>query len=263
MKDFFVTYNKADKDWAEWVAWVLEEAGYSVVIQAWDFRPGNHFILEMHKAAQETLKTIAILSEDYLQAEFTQLEWANALARDPEGKERLLIPIRVKECKPQGLLKSINYVDLVNLTEQDARIAVLGAFSARVKPSKAPGFPPDKVNFPGPSDKAEASSMTDKIIETKGGEQMSTAQVKPELAAPTKADNTHLDRFKLVQDLSSITSQQFNMLIYAINPPPGIIAPMPAPQADRASMLLTWAEGPGGCSLVVLQQVLQKITGPP
>ncbi|MCH8289827.1 toll/interleukin-1 receptor domain-containing protein, partial [Candidatus Poribacteria bacterium] len=37
MRDFFVSYNRADRAWAEWIAWHLEEAGYTVVIQAWDF----------------------------------------------------------------------------------------------------------------------------------------------------------------------------------------------------------------------------------
>jgi hypothetical protein len=57
MKDFFVSYNKADA-WAEWIAWQLEEAGYSTVIQAWDFRPGSNFVLEMHRAAQEAERTV-------------------------------------------------------------------------------------------------------------------------------------------------------------------------------------------------------------
>jgi len=35
---FFISYNKADKTWAEWIAWILEEAGHNTVIQAWDFR---------------------------------------------------------------------------------------------------------------------------------------------------------------------------------------------------------------------------------
>jgi hypothetical protein len=57
--------------------WTLEDAAYSAVIQAWDFRPGANFILEMHKAAEQTQKTILVLSEDYLKAEFTKPEWCN------------------------------------------------------------------------------------------------------------------------------------------------------------------------------------------
>ena len=45
-KDFFISYNKADRKWAEWIAWHLEESGgYSVAIQAWDFGTGCNFVL--------------------------------------------------------------------------------------------------------------------------------------------------------------------------------------------------------------------------
>ncbi len=47
MKDFFISYNKADRSWAEWIAWQLVEAKYEVAIQAWDFRPASNFVLNM------------------------------------------------------------------------------------------------------------------------------------------------------------------------------------------------------------------------
>lgn len=62
IKDFFVSYNKADRAWAEWIAWQLEEARYTVIVQAWDFRPGGNFVLDMHRAAKETERTILVLS---------------------------------------------------------------------------------------------------------------------------------------------------------------------------------------------------------
>ena len=40
VKDFFISYNSADRGWAEWIAWQLEEAAYTTVLQAWDFRLG-------------------------------------------------------------------------------------------------------------------------------------------------------------------------------------------------------------------------------
>ncbi len=53
-KDFFISYTKADETWAEWIATELEQAGYSTVIQAWDFRPGSNFVLEMQRAPRRT-----------------------------------------------------------------------------------------------------------------------------------------------------------------------------------------------------------------
>ena len=57
MADFFISYTSADKSWAEWIAYVLEEAGIQVIIQAWDFRPGSNFVLEMQRAAAEADRT--------------------------------------------------------------------------------------------------------------------------------------------------------------------------------------------------------------
>src|SRR6266508_5402179 len=102
MKDFFVSYNRADRAWAEWVAWQLEEASYTVVIQAWDFRPGSNFVVDMQKAAAEAQRTIAILSPDYLDARYTQPEWTAAFAQDPTGEKGLLLPVRVRECELKG-----------------------------------------------------------------------------------------------------------------------------------------------------------------
>jgi hypothetical protein len=62
----FISYNGADRAWAEWIAWALEEDGYKAVIQAWDFRPGSNFIIEMDRAAAGTDKTVLVLSDNYL-----------------------------------------------------------------------------------------------------------------------------------------------------------------------------------------------------
>lgn len=57
-REVFVSYNHADRAWAEWIAWKIEEAGYSVFIQAWDSRPGSNFVLFMHRAAEQSRHTV-------------------------------------------------------------------------------------------------------------------------------------------------------------------------------------------------------------
>ncbi|HKS40162.1 MAG TPA: FxSxx-COOH system tetratricopeptide repeat protein [Blastocatellia bacterium] len=156
MKDFFISYNKADRTWAEWIAWQLEEADYSVVIQAWDFRPGGNFVLDMQDATADCERTIAVLSDDYLKSKFTAPEWAAAFAQDPTGEKGILLPVRVGECEPKGLLPQIVYIDLVNRDETTAKRALLGGVKrGRKKPDEAPGFPgssrtiASKPRFPG------------------------------------------------------------------------------------------------------------------
>jgi hypothetical protein len=141
-RDFFVSYNRADKQWAEWIAWQLEEAGYTTVIQAWDFRPGSNFVIEMQRASGQARRTIAVLSPDYLQALYTQPEWAAAFAQDPTGEKGTLLPVRVRGCELKGMLSQVVYVDLVGLIEEAAKEKLLvGVKQGRVKPTIAPSFP--------------------------------------------------------------------------------------------------------------------------
>ena len=157
MKDFFISYNKADEGWAEWIAWQKEEESYTTVVQAWDFRPGSNFVLEMQKAAAETERTIAALSPDYLASGMTQPEWAARFVEDSTGDERKLVPVRVRECELKGLLKPIVYIDLVDLPEAAAKNTLLdGVAEVRGKPQAAPAYPggaprstADRPTFPG------------------------------------------------------------------------------------------------------------------
>jgi tetratricopeptide (TPR) repeat protein len=141
-KDFFISYTSADRAWAEWVAWQLEQAGYSTIIQAWDFLAGSNFVHEMDKATREAERTIAVLSPDYFQSRFTPAEWEAAFRHDPTSEGGKLLPIRVQVCEVDGLLGAIGYIDLVGLDERAAREKLLAKVRReRAKPSTAPAFP--------------------------------------------------------------------------------------------------------------------------
>ncbi len=154
MKDFFISYNRADRTWAEWIAWNLEEAGYTVTVQAWDFRPGGNFVLDMQSAAADCERTIAVLSPDYLASSFTAPEWAAAFSQDPTGEKGILLPVRVRECEPKGLLHQIVYIDLFKIAEAAAKRELLnGLKRGRARPDEKPDFPGSpsraKPHFPG------------------------------------------------------------------------------------------------------------------
>lgn len=107
-KDFFISYNGEDEEKATWIAEVLERNGYHVVIQAWDFRPGSNFVLEMNNALKLCDRVIAVLSNNYLQSNFTPSEWAEAFRRDPKGENSYLIPIYIEDnLDTRGLLGPI------------------------------------------------------------------------------------------------------------------------------------------------------------
>lgn len=198
MKDFFISYNSADRAWAEWIAWELEAAGYTTVLQAWDFRPGSNFVVKMHKSIEEVQRTIAVLSQNYLDSNFTPAEWAGAFAQDPTGEKGLLLPVRIVECELEGLLGQIVYIDLVGLPAEAAATRLLeGVYlqpdgNHRAKPANRPPFPTavqQRPEFPG-----RLPITTERSHETVE-EQVLTHEVLPSPPTPPNNLSHDLDSF--------------------------------------------------------------------
>ena len=137
MVDFFISYNKSDRNWAEWIAWQLEQAGYSTILDALDFRPGSNFALEIWKAAAESDRTIAVLSPDYVSSRFSEVEWSAALARDPINRRGTLLPVRVRECELPESLRPFVYIDLVGRSQEAARDALLTGVASSLRKKDA------------------------------------------------------------------------------------------------------------------------------
>ena len=144
-RDFFISYTQADRGWAEWIGWVLEEDGYRVLIQAWDFVPGSNWMIGMQAGARDAGRTIAVLSPAYLDSVYGGAEWQAAIAGDPDGTRRKLLVVRVSQCERPGLLAAVVGVDLFGVPEAEARERlrhmVIAAEAGRMKPSVPPSFP--------------------------------------------------------------------------------------------------------------------------
>ncbi|MDR2579423.1 MAG: toll/interleukin-1 receptor domain-containing protein [Fibromonadaceae bacterium] len=148
-RDFFISYNKTDKQWAEWIAAVLEQNGYSCYIQAWDFRPGGNFVLDMDNASVQSERFIAVLSQNYLDSKYCQPEWASAFTKDPNSEKRLLIPVRISDVKPEGLFAGIVYIDLFGVGENIAEERLLNGVDKKDILRHRPSYPETlKASFP-------------------------------------------------------------------------------------------------------------------
>ena len=156
--DFFISYTQADRAWAEWIAWILEEAGYRVLIQAWDLVPGSNWIQRMQDGITGAERTVAVLSPDYLVGQYATAEWQAAWKSDPAGLQRKLLITRVRECDRPGLLSGVVGEDLFGIPEAEAQVRVRkmvsAAISGRAKPGVTPAFPGSRAidsepRFPG------------------------------------------------------------------------------------------------------------------
>lgn len=175
----FVSYTPADEDWASWMAWELESAGYRVVLQAWDFVPGTNFIDFMDRGVAGAAAVIAVLSRSYLSSRFGKWEWQTAILANPDDPAAKLITVRVEECPLEGLLSTITYVDLVGLADMDeARERLLRrvaqTLAGRAKPHTAPRFPGSANSGP-----AQATSPAPALPNT-----VSPNTVSPNTATP-------------------------------------------------------------------------------
>ena len=174
--DFFISYTKKDKEWAQWIAWELEKERFFCVLQARDFVPGGDFIQQMNEAIKRSKQVIAVFSPDYFKSRYASAEMNAALALDPVGNKGRLVPVRVRECQPSGLLRGRVYIDLVDKSAEVARQELLEGIRASqialVGPEKAvrfnrrPFFPGDdklasKANNAAP--KAVKPAHADKI----------------------------------------------------------------------------------------------------
>jgi len=153
-----VSYTQADRAWAEWIAWLLEEDGHRVMVQAWDMVAGSNWISWMDQGVARAARTVAVLSPDYVSSVYGTAEWQAAWAQDPQGYQRKLITVRVRgDDRPAGLLTGVVGIDLVSLSEAAARRrlrdAIATAVRGRARPGSPPPFPlrvvPAEPRFPG------------------------------------------------------------------------------------------------------------------
>jgi hypothetical protein len=144
-RDFFVSHAGADRAWAEWVAWELSEAGYTVELDVWDWAAGRNFVTAMSDALGRCDRVVALFSASYFdRSRYTSGEWAASLVHLAGVDEGRLVPVRVEEV-PAGLvpplLRPLIVRDVFGVGEEQARRVLLAAVAGPVRPDRRPVFP--------------------------------------------------------------------------------------------------------------------------
>jgi tetratricopeptide (TPR) repeat protein len=143
--DFFISYAGADRAWAEWVAWQLLDARYSVELDIWDWAAGQNFVTAMSDALKRADRVVALFSAAYFERErYTTQEWSAAVIHLPAVAEERLVPVRVEPVaaeKVPAVLQPLITRDVFGADEQAARRALLEAVGGPVRPSRKPDFP--------------------------------------------------------------------------------------------------------------------------
>lgn len=130
-----------------------------------------------------------------------EAEWRAFYAKDPSGEHGLLLPVRVSDVEPPGLLKTRIYVDLVGRDANIARATLLAAARrVRGKPTSEPEFPgmagwsanhgTEAPHFPGERENETPTRSTHDL------------QGSPTLARSSRPSRSELPR-ELLEALSS------------------------------------------------------------
>jgi hypothetical protein len=143
--DLFISHAGADRAWAEWVAWQLTEAGYTVELDVWDWAAGRNFITAMSDALDRCDRVVALFSAAYFDRDrYTTEEWSVSVLHVPGMDQGRLIPVRVEDvpaAQMPALLRPLVYRDIFGVAEEQARQVVLEAVAGPQRPGRKPVFP--------------------------------------------------------------------------------------------------------------------------
>ncbi|MGR6967833.1 FxSxx-COOH system tetratricopeptide repeat protein [Geodermatophilus sp. URMC 61] len=137
--DFFISHAGRDTAWAEWLAWQLQEAGYSVELAAWDWAPGEDFVARMQTALERADRLLAVCTEAYFTSAFGGAELRAAFAASAAAQGRI-VPVLVEPVTLPPLYSSLVHLDLTGMDEATAATQ-LRARLAGGRPTSAPPFP--------------------------------------------------------------------------------------------------------------------------
>jgi tetratricopeptide (TPR) repeat protein len=143
--DFFISHAGADRAWAEWVAWQLTEAGYTVVLDVWDWAAGQNFVMAIGDALDRCERVVALFSAAYFdRSRYTTEEWTAAALHVPGGGENRLVPLRLEDvaaARVPLVLRPLVFGDLFGVDEEQARQILLAAVAGPRRPGQKPVFP--------------------------------------------------------------------------------------------------------------------------
>src|SRR3954464_13613531 len=128
-----------DTGWAEWLGWQLQQAGYSVELDVWDWAPGEDFVARMATALERADGLLAVCTEAYFSSAFGGAELRAAFAGSATAAGRV-VPVLVEPVTLPPLYAPLIHLALTGLDEA-AAAARLRTRLAGGRPTGPPPFP--------------------------------------------------------------------------------------------------------------------------
>jgi hypothetical protein len=111
--DVFISYGQTDQEWVdEWLLPRLEQAGLRVAVDYRDFTVGMPRIENIERTMENSRRTVVVLTPDWLDSEWNEVEALLLRTVDPAARQRKLLPVLLKRCDLPNLIESLEKVDL-------------------------------------------------------------------------------------------------------------------------------------------------------
>lgn len=124
--DVFVSYSHKDQQWvASVLVNTLRENGLKVMFDETEFQGGITSIENMTSAVAKSRRTVAVLTPNWVNSQWTLFEGLLTAQEDPTGARGRLIPILRQKCDPPKWLSIRSYLDFADdavVSRQMARL---------------------------------------------------------------------------------------------------------------------------------------------
>src|SRR5262245_10804612 len=110
--DVFISYSHHDRMWVtDELLPRLENAGLKVCIDYRDFKLGGFVELNMEEAAKQSRHTLAVVTQNWVDSDWSQFEALTATLKDPVGRQQRLIPLLREDCSIPDRIQLRTYAD--------------------------------------------------------------------------------------------------------------------------------------------------------
>ncbi|MEN6578300.1 MAG: toll/interleukin-1 receptor domain-containing protein [Phycisphaerales bacterium] len=118
--DVFISYSSKDKEWVRGELLTrIEQAGLKAYIDFRDFTRGAPSIKEMERGVTNCTKTLLVLTPNYLDSGWTEIENIMVQTLDPANHGLRLIPLLKTKCKKPLRIGALTHIDFTKGADLD------------------------------------------------------------------------------------------------------------------------------------------------
>jgi TIR domain len=129
--DAFISYSHKDKTWVDALVKSLEGHGLRIHIDSEHFEAGLASLDNMAAGIERAQRTVVILTPNWVESPWAQLEGAMSARTDPAGWYGRLVPILRAKCEPPAWLSMRSWWDFIDDDRASNQIAKLARLLRR------------------------------------------------------------------------------------------------------------------------------------